>query len=113
VIINTKAERIDNGIKASIPSQDLIVVEKRLLDGTIHTQTIGKPIPLYEVEIYISDDNVPKLLSAASTKEPLTYNRDGKIQTVKIRETPQFRIHKQNPPRLYIASFIFIVEGAV
>lgn len=98
---------IDCIINQTLPYLDVIKVNKRLLDGTVHNQNIGNAIQMVNVTLYCDLANMDLINSLYATSEPLTLTTD-KSYTGTIADKPSFEVITRN---FYRGTFT--IEGAV
>lgn len=97
------------------PEQDAVIVENRLLDGTLHMQSIGDAITLAYIEAICTEAQVDLINGYRATVTPVTLDKDGTEYTVRIRTRPQWEVLRPGPlaSRLYTGTFTVHIEGAV
>ena len=98
---------IDCIINQTLPYLDVIKVNKRLLDGTVHNQNIGNAIQMVNVTLYCDFANMELLNEIYVTSEPITLVTD-KSYTGTIKDKPSFEVITRN---FYKGTFT--IEGAV
>lgn len=95
-------------INQTLPYPDVIKVKQRLLDGTVHNQTIGNPVQMVVVVLYCDFATMELLNTIFAISEPLKLTANGKIYTGTIAEKPAFEVITRN---FYKGTFT--IEGAV
>jgi hypothetical protein len=98
---------IDCIINQTLPYLDVIKVKQRLLDGTVHNQTIGDPVQMVNITLYCDTAGKEIIETAYATGEPLTLITD-RPYTGTIAEKPSFEVITAN---FYKGTFV--IEGAV
>ena len=98
---------IDCIINQTLPYLDVIKVNKRLLDGTVHNQNIGNAIQMVNVALYCDLANMELINELYASSEPLKLITT-KTYTGTIKEKPSFEVITRN---FYRGTFT--IEGAV
>ena len=57
----------------SLPIRDTLQVENRLLDGSLHIQTIGEPLKTILIEVLVTEINAEKINIIENIKEEVYF----------------------------------------
>ena len=60
----------------SLPLYESIKVENKLLDGSLHIQTIGNPLKKFQVEVVCTKYNAEKISEMTNTVEEIYFFRE-------------------------------------
>ena len=69
---------------------ETIKIKNKLLDGTYHNQTIGKPVRVIDLMCFVDESGKTALDNIEATSSPITLKRDGNYYTGLIAEPPQW-----------------------
>jgi hypothetical protein len=100
-------------ITSWVPSEDAIIVERRMLDGSLHRQNIGTALQQAEIEGVFTEANMILVNGLASAVAPLTLTKDGVDMLVTIRGTPAWIVLRPGPvaSRRYRGSMTLVVQA--
>lgn len=70
----------------SLPIHDTLQVENKLLDGSLHIQTIGEPLKTILIEVLATETNAEKIDVIESIKEEVYFYKKTKIYRGIIRK---------------------------
>lgn len=104
---------ITDRVTSVIPDYETQEVENKLLDNSIHIQTIGSPARICEVALIVTSVTDKNSIDVyKSLKTPVKVTADGNYYTGIIRGSPKW---EKLAPGTYKTSFTLIVseEGTV
>jgi len=94
-------------VSDAILSPDIIQRKNRLLDGTYHTQTIGKRIDTAKIECYVDKINKTRIDDMYIIGEPIKLLKEDKYYIGLIENKPEWGTISKH---LYITKFEIIIS---
>lgn len=101
----------------SLPLYESIKVENKLLDGSLHIQTIGNPLKKFQIEVVCTKYNAEKINEMVNTVEEIYFFRESKRYRGIIRNQinwTKIEMYKGNVTK-YKGEIEFVVfeEGSI
>lgn len=103
--------------KVSLPILDTITIENKLLDGSLHVQTIGDPLRTILIEVLVTEKNAEKINIIESIKEGVFFYKGTKRYQGIVRKpiawTPRSMYTGDTTKYSGEVEFVILGEGTI
>lgn len=101
-------------VESSLPVRELMQVENKLLDGSLHIQTIGEPTKIIQIEIFVDRAKAERIDEICyKTEEVYFFDDTKKYRGIIKKPVPPVQWKKQGISRGNDTKYTGVVEFVI